>query len=65
MSTERIEELWEWFNSETNDEETQIWRDWLTAEESILVDKWDASYIDGLYSVCKAIQDALKRRVAR
>lgn len=49
MPTEaRYEQLcWLWEN-ETNDEETQEWRDELTAEEQALVDQWDYGFNDGL-----------------
>lgn len=50
MPTEaRYEQLcWLWEN-ETNDEETQEWRNELTAEEQALVDQWDYEFNDGLH----------------
>lgn len=44
ISKERIEELESYFWDETNDEETQEWRDDLTEEERKIVDVWDNKY---------------------
>lgn len=58
MLTEaRYEQLcWLWEN-ETNDEETQEWRDELTAEEQALVDQWDYGFNDGLRRMCQDLGD--------
>lgn len=40
--------MWLWEN-ETNDEETQEWRDELDQEEQELVDRWDNGFYEGLY----------------
>ena len=40
--------IWLWEN-ETNDEETQEWRDELDQEEQELVDRWNNGFYDGLY----------------
>ena len=45
--------MWLWEN-ETNDEETQEWRDELDQEEQELVDRWDNGFYDGL---CRIYQD--------
>lgn len=39
--------MWLWEN-ETNDEETQEWRDELDADEQALVEQWDYGFFDGL-----------------
>ena len=49
MPTEaRYEQLYWLWENETNDEETQEWRNELTAEEQALVDQWDYGFNDGL-----------------
>jgi hypothetical protein len=55
ISTERRIELRENHDAETNDEETEEWRDGLTDEERALVTEWDKRYENGIYSLCKAI----------
>lgn len=45
--------MWLWEN-ETNDEETQEWRDELDQEEQELVDRWDNGFYEGL---CRMYQD--------
>ena len=39
--------MWLWEN-ETNDEESQEWRDELNADEQTLVERWDYGFYDGL-----------------
>ena len=48
--------MWLWEN-ETNDEETQEWRDKLDADEQALVEQWDYGFYDGL---CRMYQDLVK-----
>ncbi len=48
LTEKRYENLmWLWEN-ETNDEETQEWRDELNSEEQELVDRWDNGFYFGL-----------------
>lgn len=55
ITDERIEELSPLFWAETNDPESEEWRDELTAEETALVEQWDRQVETGVYSLCKAI----------
>jgi len=55
ISQERIGELESCFWDETNDEETQSWRDDLEVEEQELVDKWDGQYASSICKMCKEI----------
>lgn len=61
MPTEaRYEQLcWLWEN-ETNDEETQEWRNELTAEEQALVDQWDYEFNDGLRRMYQDLEGGRK-----
>ncbi|MCL1810414.1 MAG: hypothetical protein FWG42_11725 [Clostridiales bacterium] len=61
ISKERLEEISSYFNDETNDEETQEWRDDLTSEECELITEWDDNYAKGVYRLCKAIIEAQAR----
>ncbi len=48
LTEKRYEDLmWLW-EHETNDEETQEWRDELDSEEQELVDRWDNGFSFGL-----------------
>ena len=44
VSEERKEELYDYHCSETNESETQNWRNDLTDEEELLVKEWDTAY---------------------
>lgn len=48
--------IWLWEN-ETNDEETQEWRNELTDEEQALVDRWDNGYSIGFNKWYKNIME--------
>jgi len=52
--------MWLWEN-ETNDEETQEWRDELNSEEQELVAKWDNGFESGL---SRMAQDIIRRIVS-
>jgi len=62
LSDDRLDELSECFWSETNEDWTQEWRDYLTAEESALVDEWDAGVAEGMYKIAKRILELDKKR---
>jgi hypothetical protein len=47
LSAERLDGLSSYFWEETNDADTQKWRDALTPEESALIDEWDKKYYAG------------------
>jgi hypothetical protein len=55
ISKERIEELESYFWDETNDVETQEWRDDLNDEEEKLISEWDEKYAVGIGTLCKEI----------
>ncbi len=58
LTKEQCEELmWLWEN-ETNDEETQEWRDELNREEQELVNQWDNRFSFGL---SRMLQDLMGR----
>lgn len=57
IGAERVEELQHYSDYETNDEETQEWRDDLTDEETLLVDFWDRRYAEGLASILQSMKE--------
>jgi len=61
ISKERMDEMEEDFWSESNDEDTQEWREDLTDEEIKVVDKWDQSYVQGTVKLCQQILDIEKK----
>lgn len=54
---ERYEELQRYFWDETNDPETQEWREDLTADEAAMVDRWDAQTAKGFSQIAQEILD--------
>ena len=64
MDENRRQELYDSWSAETNEPETEEWRDDLTPEEAALVDQWDAAFLAGYYKLCCAILDAEQRRNA-
>lgn len=55
ISEERYEQLrWCW-GEESEDPDTQEWRDELTSEEAKLVSSWDRSFNLGVKSLCQQI----------
>jgi asparagine N-glycosylation enzyme membrane subunit Stt3 len=55
ITEERLAELADNWNEETNDPETQEWRDGLTPEEAKIIDDWDYGYSIGVHNICQAI----------
>lgn len=53
VTQEREAELQYCFWGETNEPETQEWREDLTKEESVLVEQWDEAVDEGLASMCR------------
>jgi len=51
-----------YFDHETNDLESQEWRETLTEEERAYVDDKDERYRAGMLRLCEAIQASDKRR---
>ena len=64
MDKNRIQELYDSWSAETNEPETEEWRDDLTADEAALVEQWDAAFAASYYKLCRAIVDAEQRRNA-
>lgn len=58
ISPEREEELiWLWDN-ETEEPETQEWREDLTADEAVYVEQWEKQFAIGIRSLLERQQDA-------
>ena len=55
MTEQRKEELLSLWWKETNEDETQEWRDELTADEQAMVENWDYGFTDG---ITQMIQDS-------
>ena len=61
ISEEREEYLhWCW-SEETENIETEEWREELTAEEQALVDGWDRQYAAGFEKLVKALHEAERK----
>ena len=55
----RVEELRHYWNEETEDEDTQEWRDEITAvDEQLLIEEWDNNYNTGILKLCEEILEA-------
>lgn len=52
---DRIEDLWDNFCAETNDQESEEWRNELTDNEARMVADWDNGYQTGVLRLCEAI----------
>ena len=56
IGTARVDELHHYWNEETEDEDTQEWREKITAaDEQILIEEWDNSYNMGILKLCEEI----------
>lgn len=53
ISEEREDDLFRWWCDESEDPDTWLWRDDLTAEETALVDQWDRGYCSGVIQMCE------------
>jgi hypothetical protein len=62
IDEDRLEDLQELWERETNDPDTQEWRDDLTQEEHQLVAEWDANYSNAVGAICKEITEVRKRK---
>ena len=63
ITKERFEELNSYFWQESNDIETQEWREELTAEEAALIDEWDEQNRLCMLRMCeKILENDRKRR---
>lgn len=63
ISKDRIEELETCFWNETNDEETEEWREYLNDEEIKLVNEWDKNVNKGMVTLCQEILKHKKDKV--
>ena len=55
----RVEELQYYWNNETADEDTQEWREEITAvDEQLLIEEWDNNYNTGILKLCEEILEA-------
>lgn len=61
MDREHMESLMALWDSETEDPETQEWRDSLTSEEARLVESWDRSWNSGVLKLSEDIRAADQR----
>lgn len=57
VTHERANELHDLFWNETNDSDTEEWRESLTQEEAAIVARWDRQVEVGLGKLYKAITD--------
>jgi hypothetical protein len=55
ISEARMKELADNWNEETNDPETEEWRDHLTPEEVKIVADWDNGYAVDVHKLCQDI----------
>lgn len=52
----RVEKLRHYWSNETEDEDTQEWREEITAaDEQLLIEEWDNSYNAGIAKLCEEI----------
>lgn len=58
ITEERKECLYSYWLEETEDLETQEWREELTVEEGRLIDSWDRQYAVGFEKLAKALAEA-------
>lgn len=56
IPTERQEELYSLWGSETNAPETEEWRDELTLEEQEMVAQWDEQFETGIENLMQDMQ---------
>ncbi|MET0017867.1 hypothetical protein [Oscillibacter sp.] len=64
ISEARMKELADNWNAETNDPDTEEWRDDLTPQEAEIIADWDYGYADGMHQLCQEIM-ALQREGER
>lgn len=62
ITEKRLELLYSYWCSETNDPESEEWRDDLTAEEYDVVDDWDRHFDTGMLSLYSRIVELNTRR---
>ncbi|BAK99180.1 hypothetical protein OBV_19820 [Oscillibacter valericigenes Sjm18-20] len=55
ISEARMKELADNWNAETNDPETEEWRDDLMTDEAEIIADWDNDYAVGMHQLCQKI----------
>jgi len=65
ITVERKQEIDKLFYAETNDPESEEWRNYLIPSEQEYVNTLDDSYSKGFENLAKAIQEAVKRNETR
>lgn len=67
MDNERREDLYRLWCNETNEAETQEWREDLSLEELDLVAQWDMGHAQGVHTLCSRllIREKLRGRYSR
>ena len=65
ITKERREQLLWLFENETNEDETQKWRDELTDEEADMVALWERVYWEGLARMYHDLVESRARKEAR
>lgn len=61
IPNERLEELKYYFESETNDKESQMWRESLSTEEQKIIKAWDRKFLEVYTNLLKRIIDSEKQ----
>lgn len=61
ISKERIKELEHYFWNESNDEDTQEWRDELNLEEEKLIESWDDRVNTATKNLCEKMVNKIKK----
>ncbi len=58
LGAARVEELRHYWGNETEDEDTQEWREEITdVTEQLLIEKWDNCYNTGILKLCKELEE--------
>ena len=61
MDKEHFDELQQWFWAETNEPETQEWRNRLSAEDAEIVATWDAEVDVGFCNLIRQLAAAIEK----
>jgi hypothetical protein len=62
ITSQREDDMYENWMAESNDPETEEWRDELTDDEQKLVDEWDRGYNTGIRKMCERILELEKEK---
>ncbi len=61
ISSARVDELRHYWGEETNDEDTQDWRNELTSDEEKIVATWDNQCDTAILKICQQILELARR----